>query len=372
MLKILSIVGARPQFIKAAVISRSLKMHKHITEVIIHTGQHFDNNMSKVFFDEMAIPKPDYNLSINSMSHGAMTGNMIIELEKIFIQEEPDFVIVYGDTNSTLAGAIAAKKLELKLVHVEAGVRNFNPHMPEEINRVLVDRISDFNFACTEIGYDNLVKEGFNKKNIKCHLSIPGDVMFDAANYYSQKSEEKSSIIHDLGLEETKFILCTVHRAENTDNVKTLKTIMSFLEKVNEEFPLVLPIHPRTQRKLEEHGLKPKINLIPPVGYFDMIELIKGSQYIITDSGGLVREAYFFDKKSLLLFDKPVWPELEEIGSSLSGSPRSIKALNSLFDELKLMSEPVKKGLFGNGNAGELIVATLIEEHQKATKKMHI
>ena len=267
-MKIITIIGARPQFVKAAALSRELSKHESIEEIIVHTGQHFDANMSEVFFEEMEIPKPKFNLAINSLSHGAMTGRMLEKIESLLLQEKPDLLLVYGDTNSTLAGALAAKKLHIKVAHVEAGLRSFNMQMPEEINRILTDRISDYLFCPTQSAMDNLEKEGF--VNIDCKIMRTGDVMQDAALYYAEKSAEKSTISEELNLD--KFILTTFHRAENTDNREKLNSIVNSLNHIHEKIcPIVVPLHPRTKSKLEQFGLELKVKLIDPVGYFDMI-----------------------------------------------------------------------------------------------------
>lgn len=363
-MKIISVVGARPQFVKAAVISRAIKEREGLTEIIVHTGQHFDPNMSEIFFEEMEIPKPNYNLNINSLGHGAMTGKMMIEMEKLFISEQPDFVLVYGDTNSTLAAAIVAKKLHLKLVHIEAGVRNFNIQMPEEINRILVDRVSDFNFTCTNLGTENLKKEGFFDNHIQSDVYEVGDVMYDAALYYGSKSAKSSSIMRDLNLEKGNFVLSTVHRAENTDDYSKLKAINDLLEKVNSEYEVVLPLHPRTKNKLIKYKLKSNYNLIDPVGYFSMLELIKSCKYVITDSGGVVREAYFFNKPSLSLFEQPVWPELVSKGYCVSCAPEFQKLIEA-YRALKDVDLEFEQSMYGNGNSGDLIINILVEYYNK-------
>ena len=284
-MKIVTIIGARPQFIKAAALSREFAKHSCIKEIIIHTGQHFDKNMSDVFFDEMEIPRPDYHLNINGLGHGAMTGQMLEGIEKILIDEKPDFVLVYGDTNSTLAGALAAKKLHLKLVHVESGLRSFNMLMPEEINRILTDRISDILFVPTEKAIKNLDKECF--ENFDCKIVNSGDIMQDAALFYSKRAAEKSTIIQTLGLESSPFVLATIHRAENTDDLKRLEAIVEALNEINKTFKVVLPVHPRTRAIFVKNKIKTEFVCIDHVGYFDMIQLMSNFSLICTYSGGL-------------------------------------------------------------------------------------
>jgi UDP-GlcNAc3NAcA epimerase len=312
MKKIVTILGARPQFVKAAVLSRIIKKHNNIEEIIVHTGQHFDSNMSAIFFDEMMIPKPKYNLEINSMSHGAMTGLMLLEIEKVLIEEVPDAVVVYGDTNSTIAGALAAKKMHIKVVHIEAGLRSFNMKMPEEINRIATDRISDLLSCPTETALDNLKKEGYD--NLQILVEKHGDIMKDAVSYYGQFSKEKSSIIIDEKLQKNHFVLATIHRQENTDDEKKLRSIFLGLEEIHKTHTVILPMHPRTKAVLNKLSIHPKIQMIEPVGYYDMLELLKNCSMVITDSGGLQKEAFFNKKQSIIARDETEWVELVENG----------------------------------------------------------
>ena len=312
MKKIVTILGARPQFVKAAVLSRIIKKHNNIEEIIVHTGQHFDSNMSAIFFDEIMIPKPKYNLEINSMSHGAMTGLMLLEIEKVLIEEVPDAVVVYGDTNSTIAGALAAKKMHIKVVHIEAGLRSFNMKMPEEINRIATDRISDLLSCPTETALDNLKKEGYD--NLQILVEKHGDIMKDAVSYYGQFSKEKSSIIIDEKLQKNHFVLATIHRQENTDDEKKLRSIFLGLEEIHKTHTVILPMHPRTKAVLNKLSIHPKIQMIEPVGYYDMLELLKNCSMVITDSGGLQKEAFFNKKQSIIARDETEWVELVENG----------------------------------------------------------
>jgi len=308
MKKIVTILGARPQFVKAAVLSRVISKYKAIEEIIIHTGQHYDANMSDIFFSEMEIPKPKYNLAINGLSHGAMTGQMLLKIEEVLEVEKPDVVVVYGDTNSTLAGALAAKKMHIKVVHIEAGLRSFNMKMPEEINRIITDRISDLLICPTETAVENLANEGFEDMPSKIVKS--GDIMKDAVEFYSKTSEEKASIISDLKLNPNEFVLATIHRQENTDSIDKLIAIFEGLEIINEKKIVVLPLHPRTKAILEKQNLNFNIKVIEPVGYFDMLELLKNCNLVITDSGGLQKEAFFNKKHCIIAREETEWVEL--------------------------------------------------------------
>ncbi len=353
-MKIVTVIGARPQFIKAAVVSRAIAAHKDIKEVIVHTGQHFDANMSDIFFEEMCIPKPDYNLNVNGLGHGAMTGQMLEKIEAVLLQEKPDWVLVYGDTNSTIAGALAAKKLHIKVAHVEAGLRSFNMDMPEEINRILTDRISDILFCPTETAVNNLKKEGY--ENINCRIVRNGDVMQDAALFYAGRAERpKADIPED-------FVLCSVHRAENTDDPERLRNIFSALEEISKTCRVVLPLHPRTKGKLSAIGYDTNnshILFIEPVGYLEMVWMLKHCRLVMTDSGGLQKEAYFFDKYCITLRDETEWVELVKYGYNfLAGDDKGkiISLYNHISDKNNIEQ---KTPLYGNGNAGDLIVETL-------------
>lgn len=358
-MKIVTIVGARPQFVKAATISRVIKLRQGIQEVLVHTGQHFDQNMSEVFFEEMQIPKPDYSLEINSLSHGAMTGRMLEAIEGVLIKEQPDFVLVYGDTNSTIAGALAAAKLHIKVVHVEAGLRSFNMQMPEEINRILTDRISNLLFCPTELAVANLQKEGF--EHFDCQIFNCGDVMEDAAKFYAQLSEEKSTIITELGLEKGNYVLCTFHRAENTDDLECLSGIANAINQLNETIPIVLPLHPRTRKKLLDNHLNLNATIIEPVGYFDMIQLISHSKLVMTDSGGLQKEAFFFDKFCVTMREQTEWQELVDNGyNRLTGANTTdILAAVQYF-----LEKPFDRqhDFFGGGKAAATIVDHLLSQ----------
>lgn len=354
-IKLITIVGARPQFVKAAALSREIKKHSSIEEVIVHTGQHFDENMSNVFFNEMQIPKPKYNLGINSFSHGKMTGMMLEEIEKILLLEKPDLLLVYGDTNSTLAGSLAAKKLHIKVAHVEAGLRSFNIKMPEEVNRILTDRISDLLFCPTETSIKNLENEGFN--NFDATISNVGDVMYDCALFYAGLSSEKSTILNDIKIKD--FILCTIHREENTNDPKKLSSIVESLNELHNDIEILVPLHPRTRKIINELGLNISFKTIDPVGYFDMIELLKNCKMVITDSGGLQKEAYFFKKNCITLREQTEWIELvNNKVNILVGSNK-----NDIIKITKLMlneESDFSSNLYGDGNACKKICNEII------------
>lgn len=353
-MKIITIVGARPQFVKAAVVSRALSKVSDIEELIVHTGQHHDANMSDVFFDEMEIPKPTFNLGIHGLGHGAMTGQMLEGLEAIYRDQKPDRVLVYGDTNSTLAGALAAAKMHIPVAHVEAGLRSFNMRMPEEINRILTDRISDLLFCPTQTAIDNLRKEGYPFAENKLILS--GDVMQDAAMYYAQTSASKSTIIEKLKLRD--FVLCTLHRAENTDDLSRLKSIIDSLSEIHNVVPVVLPLHPRTQKIVKDAGIKLPFTVIDPVGYFDMIEMLKHCSLVMTDSGGLQKEAFFFAKHCITLRDETEWVELVQGGFNKLAGADYHKILSS-FEEMRNKKSDFSVNLYGGGKASEKIVNEL-------------
>lgn len=353
-MKIFTVVGARPQFVKAAVLSREILKHSDIEEVLVHTGQHFDEKMSDVFFKEMDIPKPKYNLEINSLGHGAMTGRMLEGIEELLIKEKPDMVLVYGDTNSTLAGALAAKKLHIKVGHVEAGLRSFNMKMPEEVNRILTDRISDILFCPTQTAIDNLQKEGYD--NINCSIENSGDVMQDAAYFYAKISENKTKVAHLY--KDKKFVLATLHRAENTDNLDRLKGIVTALNKIAEEIEVVLPLHPRTQKIIAQNNLEVKFTTIDPVGYFDMIEFLKSCQFVMTDSGGLQKEAFFFKKFCITMRDQTEWVELVNHGFNVITGADTNKIIEA-YKNVMNQEKDFNIDLYGGGKAGERIVNSL-------------
>ena len=357
MKKILTVIGARPQFIKAAAVSRVIRKTGRIKEVIIHTGQHFDNNMSAVFFKEMDIPEPDYHLEINSLSHGAMTGRMIENIEQVLLSEKPELVMVYGDTNSTLAGALAAKKLNIRVAHIEAGLRSFNMKMPEEVNRILTDRISDLLFCPTDTAVNNLHQEGY--QNFKCQIQKVGDVMYDAALYYGAMSSQRSDIIRRLKITSGNFVLCTIHRQENTDNMENLKSIIVALNEINQHRAVVFPLHPRTRKILFQHNIRPEFNPIEPVGYFDIMELLKHCNLVITDSGGMQKEAYFFNKYCITARAETEWTELVNNNYNYLAGADSDKILHCyrLLQSKELVNV---HEFYGAGDAAQKITGLII------------
>lgn len=368
-MKIITIIGARPQFVKAATVSRAILEHNKVNplniieELIIHTGQHYDANMSDVFFDEMEIPKPAYTLGVGGGSHGVMTGRQLEKIEEVLINEKPNYVLVYGDTNSTLAGALAAAKLHIPVIHVEAGLRSFNMKMPEEINRILTDQISDMLFCPTTTAVNNLKNEGFDNK--QCQIFNFGDVMFDAAMYYAPKSKKPRAVNT-----ENNFVLVTIHRAENTDNVERLTNIVNALNEIHLQTPVVCPIHPRTLKMMADISVIPTFEMIEPVSYFEMIWLLENCSIVITDSGGLQKEAYFFKKPCITIRDQTEWVELISAGvNSLSGFSKNtiIKCVNKA---LKLINKPeiFNNIIYGNGDASKKIVQTLASQFSKNNK----
>ena len=392
-MKIVTILGARPQFIKAGTVSRAIMEHnqslvdgfsfldkeeqiqletknqKLITELIVHTGQHFDENMSDIFFYEMKIPKPDYNLDINGLGHGAMTGQMLEKIEEVLLKEKPDWVMVYGDTNSTIAGALAASKLHIKVAHIEAGLRSFNMNMPEEVNRILTDRVSNILFCPTQSAVNNLGKEGFPFKlatNNEQQIINVGDVMQDGALFYKDLAI-KPELPQNQKLETNNYILCTIHRAENTDDPKRLKSIFEALNEITKETQIILPLHPRTKAILKSSNFQldsPSLIIIDPIGYLEMVYLIKNSKMIMTDSGGLQKEAFFFEKPCITLRDETEWIELVENGfNTLVGANKEkiistykLLTSNNQNSEIK----DYQLNLYGGGNASKKIVNELL------------
>jgi len=357
-MKIVTIIGARPQFIKAAVLSRTISEHNKnnsintVQEIIVHTGQHYDANMSDIFFNEMKIPHPDYNLEVKGATHGAMTGQMLEKIETVLQKENPDYVLVYGDTNSTLAGALAAKKLHIKLAHVEAGLRSFNMQMPEEINRILTDRISDILFCPTLQAVQNLNKEGFQNFNVRVEQS--GDVMYDAALYYKQFSRKPDSF----HVSNNGYVLGTIHRAENTDDPQRLGAIVSALNRISKKIKIILPVHPRTRKILQRENIKPEFDLVDPVGYLEMVYLLENCTAVMTDSGGLQKEAYFFQKPCITLRDETEWVELLENGVNFLAGADTEKII-SLFEFVTNQKIQYPEALYGDGAAGSFILEKL-------------
>lgn len=352
-MKVLTIIGARPQFIKAAVVSRAFREHRlDVHEIIVHTGQHYDANMSDVFFDELEIPKPDHNLGIGGGTHGQNTGRMIEKLEGLMMEVQPQWVLVYGDTDSTLAGALAAAKLHIPVAHVEAGLRSFNRIMPEEINRVLTDHIAKILFAPTETARQNLLNEGVAEEKIK----LVGDVMYDASLFYKERAR-KPQLPAELDIKGGDFVLCTIHRAENTDEPQRLKTIFQGLGDSGET--IVLPLHPRTRAKIASCGIDIPDNVwaIDPVGYLEMVWLEVNCRLVVTDSGGVQKEAYFFKKSCVTMRDETEWVELVESGwNCLVGSDSMRIAMAIKKSSVVRKSTP----FYGNGDSARTILDLLV------------
>lgn len=353
MLRIFTIIGARPQFIKASVVSRTIKQTVGTEEILLHTGQHFDANMSDIFFNQLGIPKPDIQLDIHGGNHGEMTGRMLVEIEQALLKYEPDRVLVYGDTNSTLAGALAAAKLHIPVAHVEAGLRSFNMEMPEEINRILTDQISDLLFCPTNTAVKNLEDEGFANKPVK--VMQVGDVMQDAALLFAEKAA--APVGGDLP---ENFILATLHRAENTDDPERLANIVQALNQIHQNVAsVVLPLHPRTRKLIAQQGLELNVELIDPVGYFEMVWLLDHCQLVLTDSGGVQKEAFFFGKACITMRDQTEWVELVKAGANeLTGSDEKgivEAACRNLGREIRDVDE-----LYGGGQASQRIVSELL------------
>lgn len=366
-MKLVTIVGARPQFVKAAVVSREIAKFSNNTdmpflEIMIHTGQHYDANMSDIFFQEMDIPQPHYHLNVGGGTHGMATGRMLERIEESLLENRPDAVLVYGDTNSTLAGALAAAKLHIPVAHVEAGLRSFNMLMPEEVNRVLTDHVSKMLFCPTDVAISNLANEGITQSRAK-DISVlnVGDVMYDALLYYKDKAKPSRKLIELLKGLHCGFYLATVHRAENTDDLGKLRNIMMALDQISKTIPVILPIHPRTSKILKSSSMEfSNIRFIDPVGYFDMIALLSACSGVFTDSGGLQKEAYWMSKYCVTLREETEWVELIEAKYNLLAGADfgSIMAAEESIKGKTLKDTP---GFYGDGHAGEKIVAHLVE-----------
>ncbi len=356
--KIVTVVGARPQFIKAAAVSRVIRNHygRRLTEVLVHTGQHFDANMSQVFFDELDIPKPKYNLKISGGSHGAMTGRMLEGIEKVLLEEKPDWVLVYGDTNSTLAGALAAVKLHIPVAHVEAGLRSFKMRMPEEVNRILTDRLASLLFCPSDVAVGHLAREGLING-----VSNVGDVMYDAALYYRERCGDAGIVLRHYGVISGGFVLATCHRAENTDDPERLRGICQGLADVALKIPVLLPLHPRTRRLVAEGGMLPlleNVKLIDPLSFMEMIVLEQAARVIVTDSGGVQKEAFFYGVPCVTMRDETEWVETVEFGWNTLVGASMMAISNSVLSAVPLGSRPV---LYGDGHASEKIVAAVYD-----------
>lgn len=368
MLKILSVVGARPQFIKAAVVSRALRTRPGIEEVLVHTGQHYDREMSSVFFRELSIPEPRVNLGVGSDRQGAQTARMLEGLERLIIDHSPNWVLVYGDTNSTLAGALAAAKLRIPVAHVEAGLRSFNRAMPEEINRIVADHVADLLLAPTTTAVEQLLREGVPAGRIR----LSGDVMYDASLHYARKAEAESTILSRLRLEDRGYILATVHRAENTDAPQRLAAIFGALALIAQDIPVVVPLHPRTRKALAgtpdvlaNHG---GLRVIEPVGYLDMTMLEKHARLIATDSGGVQKEAFFHGVPCATVRSETEWIELLDAGWNHLVAPSSVDGVLAGLQSILAASPPDRRPLlYGNGDASLLIVQALLEAQDGGT-----
>ncbi len=383
-MKLVTIIGARPQIIKAAALSRAIRNHyaDQIQEVIVHTGQHYDDNMSQVFFDELQIPRPDYNLHVGSASHGVQTARMTEGIEALLIKEKPDFIVLYGDTNSTLAGAVAAAKIHVPIVHIEAGLRSFNKSMPEEINRIVCDHCSTLLFTPTKAGLENLKREGFpvdesgvstssttaaptidNPKVYHC-----GDIMYDNSLHFADIAEEKTDIIQRLDLVSKPFILSTIHRDTNTDHPERLGAIFDALIELSKENQIVLPLHPRTAKLLktnlsnEKQTLifsSPNIKLIPPVSFLEMIALERHAQLVMTDSGGVQKEAYFFKKPCIILRPETEWVEIVQTGNAILADADGSRIMDA-WQHFKNNPPTTFPEIFGDGHAAEFMLKQML------------
>lgn len=379
MKKIVTIIGARPQIIKSAAISRAVKneFSNQLEEIVVHTGQHYDENMSEVFFEEMGIPRPQYNLGVGSGSHGQQTAEMLVGIEEVLEKEDPDALVVYGDTNSTLAGATAAAKMNIPVVHIEAGLRSYNKSMPEEVNRVVCDHLSTLLFSPTKSGFLNLKKEGFSDTNTPpftpdnakiCHC---GDIMYDNSLFFSELADQNNSVMKEYGLNESPFYLSTIHRGSNTDNADHLNEIfeafLEIMEKNNDKL-LILPLHPRTKKCMDkflsEETLRKvkansRIKIIPPVSFFNIIALEKNCEMVITDSGGLQKEAFFFKKPCVILRPETEWVEIVNNGNAIITDYHKNKIIDAVqhFTENNTLTYP---DFYGNGKAAEFICSEII------------
>ncbi|MEN9999549.1 MAG: hypothetical protein RI922_2539 [Bacteroidota bacterium] len=378
--RIITIVGARPQIIKSSAISRAIqsKFSEVLEEVIVHTGQHYDENMSEVFFQEMGIPRPNYNLNVGSGSHGAQTAKMIEGLEEIFVKEAPTAVLVYGDTNSTIAGALAAIKIHIPVIHVEAGLRSFNKAMPEEVNRIACDHMSTLLFTPTITGIENLTKEGFAiETSGKATANAPkvyqcGDVMFDNSLFFSSLSDETSTILAENGLVANGYVLTTIHRDSNTDIAENMEAIFTALLTIQKKsgLTIVLPIHPRTKGKMNDQlsadlftaiEENPNFKIIPPAGFIDIIALEKNARLIVTDSGGLQKEAFFFQKPCVILRPQTEWVEIVNNGNAILADASKAR-IEQAFVELMAKTDYSFPPFYGVGKAAEFICSKIVED----------
>ncbi|MFN2635144.1 MAG: non-hydrolyzing UDP-N-acetylglucosamine 2-epimerase [Thermoanaerobaculia bacterium] len=366
-IRVATVVGARPQFVKASVLSRLFAADDRFDELVIHTGQHFDDAMSQVFFDELEMSPAPYNLGVGSGNHGMQTGRMLEKIEEVLLELGPDGVLVYGDTNSTLAGVLAAVKMHIPVAHVEAGLRSFNLRMPEEVNRVLADHVSSLLFAPTDASVGNLEREGLPAEKI---FQV-GDVMYDAALHYGNRARERSRLLEDLGLAAGDYVLATVHRAENVDDSDRLAEILEGLTAASSARPVVFPLHPRTAAAMEKSGAgRPGgIRFIPPVGYLDMLFLEQFAGVVATDSGGVQKEAFFFGVPCVILRDETEWVELVDLGWNRVVTPLSAAAVANAIGEA--FGRKGRDGTpYGDGKAGERILAILEEQWREGRSRV--
>ena len=364
-MKVATVVGARPQFIKLAPVVMAMGKVDQISNTLIHTGQHYDSSLSNVFFEELGIQPPDHHLRIGSGSHAQQTGKMLVEIEQILKKETPEVVLLFGDTNSTLAGALAASKLNIRVAHIEAGLRSYNRHMPEEINRILTDHSSDILFAPTKAAEENLLNEGFPQNKI---MRL-GDVMYDAALLFAEKAETQNTILENLNLEEEDYILTTIHRAENTNDKHRLEAILQSIRILGESRLVVFPVHPRTKRFLEnnygslQNLANDQVKIIPPVGYLGMLNLIRNACLVLTDSGGIQKEAYFLKTLCITLRDETEWIELVDLGWNRIAPPRDRESIVRIVETmLQVAQEELSYPLlYGDGKAAQKIVNALMK-----------
>jgi len=383
MKRLLTIIGARPQIIKAAALNRAIRHHfsDELTEILVHTGQHYDHGMSDVFFEEMNIPKPDHQLNIGSGSHGAQTGKMLEAIEQVILSEKPDALVIYGDTNSTLAGALAAVKLHVPVVHIEAGLRSFNKRMPEEVNRITADHASTLLFSPTKAGIENLRKEGISTLDAAqtkgpADLDNPyvfhsGDLMYDNTLHYGGVAESKADVFEKFDIDRSNFLLATIHRPQNTDNLEILIGILSALNaiSVDDSVEVVLPLHPRTANilaKSTDSRLKKvrdndRFKLIDPVGFLEMILFEKSAKMVLTDSGGVQKEAFFMQKPCIILRPETEWIEIVEHGCGVLVGPDAVK-IRAAYEHLKNTTGLNFPPIFGDGHAAEFICQTMVKE----------
>ena len=362
-MNVLYIVGNRPQFVKLAVLHKEMAKHAFINELIIHTGQHFTEEMSDVFFKELGIDVPTINLQINSLSHVALIARTMEALEAEIPKSSPDVIVVFGDTNATLAGAITGKKLGIPVVHIEAGIRTFDEFMPEESNRYITDRMSTINFCCTRLNERQLKKEGF-MATILSKVVYSGDLMLDAYLHYQPQFSNNPRLLEEFGLTKKGYLLATIHRRQNVENLDVLKNIVDSLNSIHDELPVVCPMHPNTLRLVKENNFNCQFKVIPPQGYFDMQTLLYNSSYVITDSGGVQREAFFAKKPLAIIMERPFWPEVTNNGGAVYCKGDKDQILHA-FQQIKGLKIKNRTSVFGKGNAASIITNELIATFER-------